>query len=228
MCAWGGGSSGVRAAGAVLILLAFGGPGALAAQAPADSAPPPPRLTVQVSRDSAGALRGALVRAQHLMADGVAAGALRQGFSARFTVRVGLWRDGRFVDREERSVAWENVVLLDPIAARYELIRSTGDVERFTSLARLDTALALPAMVELAPSQPDARYYFVASVEMTTLSVSEVEEVERWLRGDLGRAVTERGDVGSALGRGARLVLVRLSGLPSRRLETRTPTVAAR
>jgi hypothetical protein len=218
----------VRAAGAVVILLALGGAGALAAQAPADSAPRPPRLTVEVSRDSAGALQGALVRARSLMADGVAAGALRQGFSARFTHRVGLWRDGRFVDREERSVTWENVVLLDPVAGRYELIRNTGRVERFATLALLDEALAVPALVELAPSQDDARYYFVASIEMTTLSVSEVEEIERWLRGDLSRAVTERGDIGDALGRGARLVLVRLSGLPTRRLETRTPTVAAR
>jgi hypothetical protein len=210
------------------MLLALGGAGALAAQAPADSAPGPPRLTVTISRDSAGALRGARVRTERLMADGIAAGALRQGFSARFTVRLGLWRDGRFVDREERSAAWENVVLLDPVAGRYELIRSTGGVERFTSLDRLDEALAIPVLVELAPSQPDGRYYFAAAVEMTTLSVSEVEEIERWLRGDLSRAVTERGDVGDALGRGARLVLVRLSGLPSRRLETRTPTVAAR
>jgi hypothetical protein len=217
----------VRSAGP-LLLLALGGAGALAAQAPADSAPRPPRLTVAISRDSAGALSGALVRTERLMADGVAAGALRQGFSARFAYRVGLWRDGRLLDREERSAAWENVVLLDPVAGRYELIRGTGGVERFASLDGLDTALAVPAMVELAPAQPDARYYVVAAVEMTMLSVSEVEEIERWLRGDLGRAVTERGDIGDALGRGARLVLVRLSGLPTRRLETRTPTVAAR
>ena len=218
----------MRSAGLLLISLALGGAGALPAQAPADSAPRPPRLTVEPRRDSTGALRGALVRTQHLMADGVFAGALRQGFPARFTIRVGLWRDGRFLDSEERSATWENVVLLDPVAGRYELVRSTEGVERFTALEGLDEALGIPASVELPPDQPDARYYFVASVEMATLSVSEVEEIERWLRGDLGRAVTERGDVGNALGRGARLVLVRLSGLPNRRLETRTPTVAAR
>jgi len=218
----------LRSAGLLLLLLALGGAGALAAQAPADSAPQPPRLTIEPRRDSAGALRGALVRTQALMADGVFAGALRQGFPARFTMRVGLWRDGRFLDREERSATWENVVLLDPVAGQYQLIRSNGSVERFSVLARLDEALAIPVAVELAPDQPDARYYFVASVEMATLSVSELDEIERWLRGDLGRAVTERGDIGNALSRGARLALVRLSGLPSRRLETRTPTVAAR
>jgi len=173
-------------------------------------------------------LQGALVRTQFLMADGIFAGALRQGFPARFTMRVGLWRDGRFLDREERSATWENVVLLDPVLGVYQLVRSTGSVERFNTLARLEEALAIPVAVELTPDQPDARYYLVASLEMATLSVSEVEEIERWLRGDLGRAVTERGDVGNALSRGARLALVRLSGLPSRRLETRTPTVAAR
>ncbi len=208
-------------------LLAVAAAGALAAQAP-DSTLRPARLTVEPRRDSGGALLGALVRPSHLMADGVFAGALRQGFPAHFVFRVGLWRDGRFLDAEERSVTWENVVVLDAVAGRYELIRDNGVVERFTSLARLDEALAVPVAVELAPDQEGARYYFVASLEMGTLSVSELEEIEGWLRGDLGRAVTERGDLGNALGRGARLVLVRLSGLPSRRFETRTPTVAAR
>jgi hypothetical protein len=165
----------VRSAGLLLISLALGGAGALAAQVPVDSAPRPPRLTIESRRDSTGALRGALVRSQHLMADGVFAGALRQGFPARFTIRIGLWRDGRFLDSEERSATWENMVLLDPVAGRYELVRSTGGVERFTALEQLDAALGIPASVELPPDQPDARYYFVASVEMATLSVSEVE-----------------------------------------------------
>lgn len=208
-------------------LLALGAAGALVAQAPADSTPRAPRLTIEPLRDSSGALRGALVRSRHLMADGVFAGAMQQGFPARFAFRVGLWRDGRFLDTEERSAAWENVILLDAVAGRYELIRSSGSVERFATLAQLDDALAVPAAVELPPDQPGARYYLVAALEMGTLSVSELEEIEGWLRGDLRRAVTERGDVGDALGRGARLVLVRLSGLPSRRMETRTPTVSA-
>lgn len=217
----------MRRAALLSLLLALGAAGTMAAQAPADSTPRAPRLTIEPRRDTSGALHGALVRSRHLMADGVFAGALRQGFPARFAFRVGLWRDGRFLDREERSATWENVVLLDAVAGRYELIRSDGTVERYATLAQLDEALAVPVAVELLPDQPGARYYLVAALEMGTLSVSELEEIEGWLRGDLGRAVTERGDVGDALGRGARLVLVRLSGLPSRRMETRTPTVGA-
>ena len=217
----------MRRAALLSVLLALGAAGALGAQAP-DPGPRPPRLTLEPRRDSSGALHGVLVRARHLMADGVFAGALRQGFPARFAFRVGLWRDGRFLDTEERSAVWENVVLLDAVAGRYELIRNNGVVERFATLTLLEEALAVPAAVELPPDQPGARYYFVATLEMGTLSVSELQEIEGWLRGDLGRAVTERGDVGDALGRGARLVLVRLSGLPSRRIETRTPTVSAR
>ena len=52
------------------------------------------------------------------------------------------------------------------------------------------------------------------------------EEVERWLRGDFGRAIARRGDVGNALSRGARRLLIQFSGLPRRRLETRTATFA--
>ena len=215
-----------RAAGSLAIVL-LGAAGALAAQSPDSGRAPAALLVVEPRRDSAGTLRGALVRGLHLMADGVFEGAMRNGFPVRFAFRVGLWRDGRFLDAEERSAAWDMVVLRDPVTNEYELIRSGGTIEVFADSSRLDAALAVPAAVELAPDQSGARYYFQAALDMESLSVSEVQEVENWLRGDLGRALTERGDVGDALSRGARLVLVRLSGLPHRRLEARTPTIPA-
>jgi hypothetical protein len=212
---------------APLALFLLGAPGALAAQSPPGPAAIPV-VAIEPRRDSTGALGGCLVRTRHLMADGVFEGAMRNGFPVRFTFRVALWRDGRFLDSEERSATWDVVTLLDPVTNEYALIRSGGVVETFADSSHLDEAMAVPSAVELAPEQPGARYYCQVALDMESLSVSEVQEVERWLRGDLGRALTARGDVGDALSRGARLVLVRLSGLPHRRLETRTPTVDAR
>ena len=212
---------------APLALFLLGASGALAAQSPPGRSATP-TVVIEPHRDSTGALGGCLVRAQHLMADGIFEGAMRNGFPVRFNFRVGLWRDGRFLDSEERSATWDMVTLLDPVTNEYALIRSGGAVETFADSSRLDDALAVPTAVILAPEQLGARYYCQVALDMESLSVSEVQEVERWLRGDLGRALTARGDVGDALSRGARLVLVRLSGLPHRRLETRTPTVDAR
>jgi hypothetical protein len=215
-----------RAAVRALFLHAFAA-GALAAQAVPDSTRAGPLLSVDPLRDSLGALQGLLVHPDNLMADGSFVGALRSGFPVRFAFRVGLWRDGRLLDTEERSAAWEAVVVLNPVSSRYELLRSGGTVETFADVDRLDAALAIPARVELAPAAARGRYYYLTVLEIESLSVSELQEVERWLRGDLGRALTERGDIGNALGRGARLALVRLSGLPHRRMEQRTPTLEA-
>jgi len=54
--------------------------------------------------------------------------------------------------------------------------------------------------------------------------VSDLDELRRWLRGDLGAAVGEGEEVGSALGRGFRRLLVRALGLPVQRYQARTPT----
>lgn len=183
-----------------------------------------PRLTIELGRDSAGALRPPLVMARRLMADGAFEGALRNGFPVQFAFKLSLWRDAALYDRLIREAEWEAVVVLDPVANNYRLLRSSGTVETYNDLRSLDAALATPFAVDLAAARTDRddRFYYLATLTIESLSLSELEDVERWLKGDLGRAITSRGDVGNAFSRGARLVLIRLSGLPRRVLNART------
>lgn len=216
----------MRGGAGLLFALVLGAAGAAPAQQGPDSARArTPRLTIELRRDSALAPAAPLVRVEGQVIDAVFEGALRTGFPVRLAFRLGLWRSGRFVDRLEREVTWEAVVVLDPLTATYELLRSGGSVETFGDPARLAGALATPFTVDLVPPRPPTgtRWYYVADLAIESLSLSELEEVERWLRGDLGRAIRERGDLGDALGRGARLMMIRLSGLPHRSLEARTP-----
>jgi hypothetical protein len=60
-------------------------------------------------------------------------------------------------------------------------------------------------------------------VEMETLSLSDLEELQRWLQGDLAPAVVGEERVGSALARGVRRLLVRMLGLPAKRFQLRSP-----
>ena len=202
-------------------LLATGRVRALEAQ---DTTRSSPRLTIQLGSDSAGAARPPLVMARHLMADGAFEGALRNGFPVRFGFRLSLWRDAALYDRLVNETEWDAVVVLDPVANNYRLLRSSGAVETYNDLRALDTALATPYAVDLeaARSGRNERFYYLATLTIESLSLSELEDVERWLKGDLGRAITSRGDVGNAFSRGARLVLIRLSGLPRRVLNART------
>ncbi|HWO89026.1 MAG TPA: hypothetical protein VNL98_07740 [Gemmatimonadales bacterium] len=149
--------------------------------------------------------------------------ALRNGFAVHYHFRLELWRDARLIDRQVGTVAWDAVARLDPIGNVYELLRSGGSVEEHPDTAALARALATPFTVDLLPrAGSTGRHYYVATLEIESLSLSELDEVEQWLRGDLGRALRERGDFGNALSRGARRLLIRLSGLPRRTVEARS------
>lgn len=211
-----------RGAGALLAALVLAA-GAVRAQEAGEAARASPRLSIELRRDSTGAPAAPIVRAVALMSDGTFEGSLRNGFPVRFGFHLALWRDGTIFDQLEHEERWEAVVVLDPVSNSYQLIRAIqGTTSNFADLRGLDSALSTPFTVDVLPSQRNARYYYTVNLEAESLSLSELEEIERWLRGDLGRALTERGDVGNAFSRGARLVLIRLSGLPHRSLQART------
>ncbi|MFI5280363.1 MAG: hypothetical protein ACHQU1_07700 [Gemmatimonadales bacterium] len=209
--------------GALLLLAAALAAGRLGAQeAGTTTRPVPPRLTIEVRRDSGGALLAPLVRAQHLLSDGVFLGAVHNGFAVRFAYRLSLWRSATLFDRLVREATWEVEIVQNPVENRFELLQPQGPVRTFANPARLDSALAVAYPVDLLPTDAGERYYYVASLEVESLTASELEDVQRWLRGDVERAITGRGDVGNALTRGARMILIKLSGLPRRSFEART------
>lgn len=185
--------------------------------------PEPPELRVSLTRGAGGELPPPVVRADRLFADGVFDAALHNGFPVRFHFRLELWKDQKLFDKLAREVAWDALVRLDPLTNEYQLVRTGGSEEHFTTIEAVARALATPFTVDLLPEgRQEGRYYYLAMLEIESLSLSELEEVERWLRGDLGRAISPQGNVGDALSRGARRLLIRLSGLPRRRLEART------
>ncbi len=218
-----------RAAGLLLALLVSAGPTARAQEVRERAPPVRPHLSIALSRDSANGIRPPVLRAEHLLDDGVFEGALRNGFSVRFHFRLELWRKAALFDHLERDVEWDAVVRLDPLTREFDLIRTGGDVEHYTAMEAVSRALARSFTVELLPPSAGAgaRYYYLATLEIASLSQSELDEVERWLRGDVGPAISSHGGLTNALAVGARRLLIRLSGLPHLRLEARTATFLA-
>jgi hypothetical protein len=218
-----------RAAGLLLALVASAGPAARAQEVRERAPPVPPRLTITLARDSEAQLQPPVVRAERLLDDGVFDGALRNGFSVRFHFRLELWRQSSLFDRLQGGVEWDAVVRLDPLSGEFDLIRTGGDVTHLTAMDAVSRALARAFTVEMTPpaAGPETRYYYLATLDIASLSQSDLDEVERWLRGDVGPAISSRGGLGGALAVGARRLLIRLSGLPHRHLEARTPTFTA-
>lgn len=211
------GPGGVRGRGGLGLLALVLGSAASAAAAVAQG----PSLTVTLQSDLPR------VQATGLLADGRFLGLMRSGFPLRLHYRLELWRarSGWF-DQFVSEASWDAVARHDPIADDFVLIRTGGTVSRYATGGELEHALAIPYRVTLAP-KPSAggRFYFLCRLDVTTLNDTDLEELSRWLKGDVSPAVSGETSVGSALARGAQRVLVRIAGLPHLTLEARSETL---
>jgi len=165
------------------------------------------------------------VRSTGLLADGKFVGLMRSGFPLRLHYRLELWKvRSSWFDQFIREVSWDAVARNDPLADDFVLIRQGGAVSRYATPEELAAALDIPYVVTLRPSE-GGRYYFIARLEVTTLNDTDLQELSRWLSGDVGPAVSSGENFGDALARGAQRVLVRLAGLPRQQLEARSTTI---
>jgi hypothetical protein len=150
---------------------------------------------------------------------------LESGLPVRVRIETELWKDQR-LDALEGKETLRATVRLDPLTRRYQIetIREPGglgSVAEAATLSEVGQALQRRMMSGLRP-QREGRFYYLVKLEVETLSLSDLEELRRWLNGDLGSAVDGRQDVGSALGRGLRRLLVRTLGLPVVRTQVRS------
>jgi len=191
------------------------------------------RLLVTLAADSTpGGARAPIVRSENLLVgDSRWLSALRSGLPVRLHYRVEVWqsREGWF-DVFSRQAEWDVLIRHEPLLDQYTLLTFAGarrQERRYATLDALGAALGFAYLVNVRPSE-EGRYYYAASLQVSTLSDSDLDELERFLAGDLGRAAQGGGNFGDALGRGATRFLLRLAGLPSLRLEARSERFTVR
>ncbi|HEX4600118.1 MAG TPA: DUF4390 domain-containing protein [Gemmatimonadales bacterium] len=160
----------------------------------------------------------------NLLSDGRFVGLMRSGFPLRLHYRLELWhgRSGWF-DQFVSEASWDAVARYDPLADDFVLIRTVRGVTRYATSEELERALEVPYKVPLKPKGA-GKFYFLCRLEVTTLNDTDLEELTRWLKGDVGPAVSGEGNVGSAFARGVQRLLVRIAGLPRLTLEARSET----
>jgi hypothetical protein len=178
-----------------------------------------PALTITLQSDIAR------IQTTALLADGKFLALMRSGFPLRLHYRLELWRSrGKWFDQPVSELAWDAVAHHDPLADEFVLTRTDGRVRRYSAPDGLERALEIPYRVALAPKGA-GKFYFLSRLEVTTLNDSDLDELTRWLKGDVSPAVSGsgQGNVGSALARGAQRIIVRIAGLPRVALEARSP-----
>jgi hypothetical protein len=153
---------------------------------------------------------------------------VRSGFPAQLHFRLELWRVGRWVNEMERAVEWDIVVGYDPAAQSYRVRRRFGsqveDLGAFATLSSAQAASERPVRVPLSPRRRGTRYYYNLTLDVEALSVSDLDQLERWLRGELRPAVRGENNPLTAIGSGALTLVTRILGGERRHYERRSGT----
>jgi len=186
-----------------------------------------PRLDLTLPAQEALLREGPTLRGSNLLTDPQLRDLVRNGFPARFSFRVELWSTGGFFNDLTASTSWDVIVRYEPLDKVYQVVRIAGDravtLGSFSDVAEAGNAVGRAVRVPL--NAPDrGRYYYNAVLDVEVLSLSDLDELERWLRGELRPAVSGRKNPGTALTRGVRTLVVRLLGGTRRHFETRTST----
>jgi hypothetical protein len=186
---------------------------------------------VSIQSDSGAVIP--LVSVSHVLDDPQIQELMKNGFPVELHFRLELWRTGGLFNELERSTTWDMLVQYDPdpYQPAYRVLRRNGKLrEDFGSLPSLDSAqavLARPYRVSLAPKRPRAKYYYNVVLDLESLNASDLNELQRWLHGDVQPAVQGRTNPLSALGNGIGRLLSRVLGGAKRSYEATSPTFVA-
>jgi hypothetical protein len=153
---------------------------------------------------------------------------LRNGFDVRVHLRAELWKSGRFFNDVVSQAEWDLILHFDQFDQTFDVARvdDAGKVAPLGTYRRLvdaKAALALPHAPAVARPLPGLRHYYSVQADIETLDLRDLDEVSRWLRGELAPAVQGRKNPGTALTRGVRTLVSRVMGGEVRRLEARSP-----
>jgi hypothetical protein len=177
-----------------------------------------PALEVVPPVPSAGV---AIVTSTNLFGESDMRDLVRSGFPASLHYRLELWRSSGFFDDLEGRAEWEHIVQYDPSTQRYRVVRRQGgkleDVGTFATLSTAQSTLERPARIPLVPDRVGTRYYYTLTLDIEALSVSDMDQLERWLRG------ARSGTAVAAVGTGLRTLMLRMLGGEKKHFTARSP-----
>lgn len=154
-------------------------------------------------------------------------GLVEQGFPARLFFRVELWPRGLFKSRAD-AVEWDVVVSYDPLSKLYTVTRRLGAevsaLGSFADMAKAEAAVSAPYRPPIAAKRSGDTFYYSCILEVQAMNMTDLDEVNRWLKGDFQPAVHGKLNPGTALVRGFQRLFVRMLGGETSHYEGRTDT----
>ncbi|NIR42707.1 MAG: hypothetical protein GWN99_02430 [Gemmatimonadetes bacterium] len=168
----------------------------------------------------------AAVRPVDLLSDSALIRPLISGLPLRFHFVVELWHDKFFADGLVDRATWSLILFQEPLSGEYRMTYSWDPQAEDWFISLTDAAAALERWYRTplqAPGGGGGTYYYEASLEVEILSLGDLDELEHWLRGEVGSGDEPGGGgVFGALGRGVKRLFIRLIGLSARKYGARS------
>lgn len=186
------------------------------------------RLEILAPPGNAWAEEPPSVTSSGLLADATMRDLLSNGFPARLHYRLERWQSGRWFDDLKAAFEWDVVMKYDVLSKKYQVVRVVNNkpqsLGEYTDVSEAENAVEGPYKTAISLPIKGARGYYNLLLDVETLSLSDLDEVNRWLRGELKPAVSGKKNPGTAIGRGVQTLIVRLLGGEKRHYEARTGT----
>jgi hypothetical protein len=169
---------------AVLAILASGSVAPVAAQENGV------RLGVLVTPATA-TKEGPTITSANLLADSKTLELLHNGFPARIHYRLELWEQGGFGgDDRNGFTEWDVLVAFDPTSQLFNVYRRylqnavvvNENFGGFSTLGLAEAQFGRPYRAGLHPER-SGHFYYNLTVDVQTLTVSDLDALEQWLRG---------------------------------------------
>ena len=186
------------------------------------------RLEVLPPTQNAWADEPPAVSSAGLLSDASMRDLLANGFPARLHYRLERWASGRWFDDLKAAFEWDVILKYDVLGKKYQVVRvvnrKSESLGEYVAVDSAEGAAQAPFKAGISLPKKGQRGYYNLLLDVETLSLSDLDEVQRWLRGELKPAVSGKRNPGTALGRGIRTLVVRLLGGEKRHYEARTGT----
>jgi hypothetical protein len=182
------------------------------------------RLAVTVAPATA-TKEGPWITSANLLADSKTRELLRNGFPARIHYRLELWEKGGFGGDDRAGLTeWDVLVAYDPTSQLFNVYRRTvanqvnENFGGFTTLSAAEAQFGRPYRAAIHPER-SGRFYYNLSVDVQTLTVSDLDALEQWLRGS---SAPRRSNVFRGIWSGLGTLVSRILGGDKRKYEQRS------
>ena len=191
-----------------------------------------PRLAVAAPAAERASIEGPRIITSGALDDRKLEQFINSGFPARLRYRIDLWSRKQFFDNREATAEWIVTVEFDQLQRTYRVRRQVGDrlvpSGTYRTFSEVEASIAAPFEAPIRASRNGQRMYYHIILEIQKVSLSDLDALEAWLRGELKPATRGQRNPGTALARGFQTLMLRMLGGENPRYEARSETFTAR